>query len=268
MKSKLINRFFGWFVIIIFAAGVYFIVQAIIRASRPDISVQTTGDQSFKLIKLKNDSLYVLKQKVAFYESRSPLLQDSLIRSIVAETKIKPSVVVQWASVAKGREENIQLKDSLSDKIEALMLSQDQLVKLNDSERKKYYADKDALVNARIPFVDSAKYYKIKGDYGINSKINIEREFYTEPYLIFGDETPILGLGKTKYSVLLGDKNPDAKILSAKNAFYSPKPKVELSIGPSFLINKKYITTGVSANFKKGILSGSIGYIIDHRQFR
>lgn len=247
--------------------GIYY-AFTLIQSNRLTYTLGDSKEQPFEIINLKNDTIFLLKQQIAFYETRSPLVKDSLIDRILTQTKIKPTAVIQWKTIVEGRQKNIQLEDSLQGAITGLLLSQDQLMKLNDSERKKYNADKDALLSKRIKFIDSSKYYKIEGDYGINDKINLTKELYSEPFVILGDKTPILGLGKTKYSVLLGDKNPDVRILSAQNSFYSPPAKWEIGFGPSILFNQKSITTGLSVTAKKGIFAGSLGYTVDHRQFK
>lgn len=259
------NKILSYILLVLLGMGIYYFTQQIFRFAGP--SIVRSAENGSTILRLK-DSIQILKQTVNFYESRKGLVSDSLLKIVVKASGINPIAVVQWHTVYRGNEKNVQLQDSLSGLLAEVLMSQDQLKRLTDSERIKYEKDKVDLYAKRIKFRDSTKYLVTEGDFGIDGKINIKSDVFSEPYVIFGDETPVLGIGKTKYSVLVGDKNTNSKPINATNSFYYPPQKLELGIGPIIMGSPKQISTGIGLTFKKGIFTGTFGYQLTNNKFK
>ncbi len=77
-------------------------------------------------------------------------------------------------------------------------------------------------------------------------------------HLVIGEK----GKWFQKKTLLVGlmNENPYIKIDSIRSVVYSPKERLQISLGPVLLVNKTGASAGVGFTFKKGIFSGTIGY--------
>ena len=268
MKKFQVSREVGKF----FLYGAIFIICWLIFS--PKISCTKTPStplqgnvttQPFDVIAL-NDSVEIYKQLllVAVRKGQS-INQDSLIAEAIKSGKIKPETIVNWSIVNDTKKRTILLQDSLARMMNVLDVSINKL-KLSESisvsQYNQFQADKAALYAARIAFKDSSKYRYLVGDFGLDGKLNIEKdEVISEPYVIFGEKKKFINLGDPEYTVVIGDKNPAVKATKLFSTTYQPRKKLEFSIGPMLLIDKDLNSSGgIGINFRRGILSAGIGY--------
>ena len=267
MKTKIlqvIHKVFGYVVVVILCWLLFTKTESCNR--NPQMPPTSVIEQPFDTIKL-NDSLRIYKQLLYEAVSREELTRadtSGIINAAIKAGKVKPETVVNWTAVNEAKKRNVILSDSLGRMVAELDASIDRL-KLSEfmtaEQIAKYEADRNNLYNARIKFVDSSKYRYLAGDFGLNGKLNIEKDItISEPYVILGEKKKLLNFGDPTYTVVVGDKNPDIKTTKLFSATYQPKKKIQPSIGPIFMTDGKSTNGGVGLNLKRGIISLSLGY--------
>lgn len=218
-----------------------------------------------EVIKL-NDSLNIYKVKISILESRDILTKDSIIREAISKGGIKPDVVVRWREIYLGQEREISLKDSLIDKYNSIIaLNQKMAAAQSEEERiilaNKYKKETEELFATRIAFVDSSEFRLLKGDFGLNSKVNITKDVViSKPYIVLGENKRFLNLGEPTITAVIGNKNPLIKSDSIYATKFKLKPKTNLSFGPIIMTDGKDISAGIGVNLRRKIFSFSVGY--------
>lgn len=232
-------------------------------------------EQLTKLIKA-NDSINVLKQRLYLAENRKDLVPptETVIQEALREAKISPNDIILWKSIYAGKVRSIEMKDSFNGKIENILNLQKSVLSTSAEAEKillkeKYDSQLIDLLKLRIKYSENSKYRKLEFDYGLNSKVNITKDsLISEPFVVFGQKDKFLGLGKSEYSVVIGDKNPNITQSEAYSATYKPKRKVELGMGPVILANKNSINLGLAVSLKKGIFALTAGYSLYNKNFK
>ena len=239
--------------------------------NKPESSSKAEELAKTQVIKL-NDSLDFYKVKISILESRSVLTKDKIIKEAIDKGNIKPDVIVRWRERYLGEEREISLKDSLINKYNSILaLNQKMAAAQSEEERmilaNKYKKETEELFAARITFVDSSEFRLLKGDFGLNSKVNITEDVViSKPYIVIGENKRFLNLGEPTFTAVVGNKNPLIKSDSIYATKLRVKSKPQLSFGPIILANKNSISGGVGASYKKGIFSVGVGYQIFNTQ--
>ena len=218
-----------------------------------------------KVIKL-NDSLQALKVELKVVSTRDNITKDSIIKEAINKGEIKPDIVVRWREKYLGEAREIALKDSLIDKYNNIIaINQKIAVAQSEEERllliKKYNKETEELFTKRIAFVDSSEFRLLKGDFGLNSKVNITEDVViSKPYIVLGENKRFLNLGEPTFTAVVGNKNPLIKSDSIYATKFKLKPKTNLSFGPIILTDGKDISAGIGINLRRKIFSFSLGY--------
>ena len=261
------------YVSIVFACWLIFSPKSNCGKNNPILPPTSVDKQPFDTLKI-NDSLKIYKQLLFDAMSRDQLInQDSIIAEAIKKGKIKPETIVKWKADIESRKRTILLEDSLSKVLAALGTTIEKLrltEGLNAQQRAEfernlaqYEKDKQTLMAMRIKFTDSTKYRYLAGDFGLDGKLNVNKDIVkTEPYVIFGEEKKFLNLGQPTYTVAVGDKNPAVKTESMYSATFKPKAKLEPTIGITALTDGKVVVAGPTLGVKRGIFDLRIGYMI------
>lgn len=233
--------------------------------NKPKSSGEAEELAKVEIIKL-NDSLNIYKVKISILESRDILTKDSIIKEAIDKGNIRPDIIVRWRERYLGEEREISLKDSLINKYNSIIaLNQKMATAQSEEERiilaNKYKKETEELFAARIAFVDSSEFRLLKGDFGLNSKVNITEDVViSKPYIVLGESKRFLNLGEPTFTAVIGNKNPLIKSDSIYATKFKLKPKTNLSFGPIILTDGKDISAGVGINLRRKIFSFSLGY--------
>jgi hypothetical protein len=232
------------------------------------VSTKNNGsEQSLKakVIKL-NDSLQALKVELRLVSSRDNLTKDSIIKEAIDKGVIKPDIIVRWREKYLGEAREIALKDSLIDKYNSILALNQKIANAQSEEERlllatKYKKQTEELFAKRITFVDSNEFRSLKGNFGLDSKVNITEDIViSKPYIILGENKRFLNLGEPTFTAIIGNKNPLIKSDSIYATKFKLKPKTNLSFGPMVLTDGKDISAGIGINLRRKIFSFSLGY--------
>lgn len=249
-------------VIGLLALGYYFFYG---RTINPTIN--SKDPQHTEVIKV-NDSINILKQRLYLAENRKDLVQptETVIQEALRHANISANDIMLWKSIYSGKVRTIEMKDSFNGKIQSILdLQKSVFITSSEAEktilRLKYEADLAALLKLRMNYSENTKYRKLDFNYGLDNKVNITKDStIIEPFVVFGEKNKFLGIGKSEYSVVVGDKNPNVTQTSAFSSMYKPRNKVQIGFGPIVLANKTHIDIGAGITLKKGIFSLTLGY--------
>lgn len=273
IKTSLYTKIIG----IIIIAALIITLGILFKRCNQNTNIIIAGKQETKDIYIKNaqgDSVTISKQLFNILQSQKDLLSsnlDQLIIDAIKKGNISPKEIVGWQQTATISNREIKLTDSLKNVFTNLIRLQKEfelstssttltLAEKNEIIRK-YQLEQEKLFKTRVYFKDSTKYRYLAGNVGLDNTLIIDKESITsEPFVIIGKEKTLLNLGKPKYTVLVGDKNPLFKRDSLYSTTFTPKQKLQLSLGPVVLANKNQATAGAGVNIKKGIFSLTLGY--------
>lgn len=250
---------------------VIFLLIFIIKPGSCNKPVYGSGEEELlkaEVIKL-NDSVRAYKVRLSLVQDDRLITKDSIIKEIIKNSKISPDVVVRWKDVYLGKAREIELSDSLYLYYNNILKIQQKMAEANNEQEKlllkqKYDNETNAFISKRIKFSDSTENRILKGDFGLNGKLNITQDkVISRPYLVLGVKKKILNFGDPTYTAIIGNKNPSIQTDSIYATKIKPKTSWEVSFGPSVLINKNGTSIGPSVSFKRGIFQANIGYKIN-----
>lgn len=202
-----------------------------------------------------NDSLtFVAKDALIALDKTTIIkLLDSLEKIAAKYAKLAPKTVIDFKQEQFYHAKVGIYQDSLSKLLDSLLI-------LKETNKQVVY--NDIVKNKKFQFSVKDKWFDEVGNFDLNGKLIIDSlQIRSHPYVIIGDKGK--WYQKKTVSVIIGDHNPNiVNIDSVRTYTYIPKDKLQISFGPILLTNIKQTSVGVGVNFKKGIFSASLGYLL------